>query len=323
MNEYWTCIRMILANDLIKKSLADQRLYHKSELSDIIYHYTSLSGLIGIIESQALFSSNIQFLNDRKEFEYGVELILSTISKLKKKKRNLNILEKVEKNIDLIYKCERYVTCFSLKGDLLSQWRAYGNNGYGISIGFDRFNLTSSLSQYLNEKMIVYNENDQIYSIEKQINWIIEYFENTKELIDWNGYDYDFLVAKEIIEYLEMSISSFKHPSFEDEKEYRIEYEIGGNINKEGKEKLFFKSTDNLVVPYLKLTNEYKDYISNPDYKENDVHPTFVVKKLPIKEIIIGPSLDFQSNKESISKLLKSNGYENIEIIESDVPYRI
>lgn len=314
---------MNLADDLIKKSFADQKLYHKSELSDTIYHYTSLNGLIGILESQSLFSSNIQFLNDRKEFQYGVELILSTISHLKKNKKAFQILENVEKNIDLIYKCERYVTCFSLKGDLLSQWRAYGNNGRGISIGFDRNSLSSSFSQYLNEKMIVYNENDQIYSIEKQINWIIEYFENTKKLIDWNDYDYDFFVAKEIIEYLEKTISSFKHPSFKDEKEYRIEYVIDGNINKEDKEKLLFKSTDNLVVPYLKLTNECKDYINQSNYKETDVYPTFVVKKLPITEIIIGPSLDFQANKHSIAKLLKSNNYDNIEIIPSDVPYRI
>jgi hypothetical protein len=30
-----------------------------------------------------------------------------------------------------------FLTCFSENGDLLSQWRAYGNNGDGVAIGFD------------------------------------------------------------------------------------------------------------------------------------------------------------------------------------------
>jgi len=30
-----------------------------------------------------------------------------------------------------------YIACFSEKGDLLSQWRAYADDGEGVAIGFD------------------------------------------------------------------------------------------------------------------------------------------------------------------------------------------
>lgn len=315
---------MNLADVLIKSSLADNRLYHKFEIPDSIYHYTTLNGLIAIIESQSLFSSNLHFLNDRKEYKYGVELILKIIKEFKQNKVHLNILNKIEENINLIYKSERYVTCFSRDGDLLSQWRAYGNNGKGVSIGFDRHNLGDGcFSQFLDEKIIVYDESDQIYSIKKQVNTILEYFENSKELIDSTEYDFDFLVAKVIIEFLEKSISTYKHPSFRDEKEYRIEYEIDGNINKKEEEELRFRASENLIVPYVKLTTKYLDYLKQKKDEEESVSPTFMIKRIPINNIIIGPSLEFSTLKESIEQLLIKNGYENVEILKSNVPYRI
>jgi hypothetical protein len=47
------------------------------------------------------------------------------------------------------------------------------------------------------------------------------------------------------------------------------------------------------------------------------------VKKIPISHIIIGPSLDFELNKHSIKDFLSKNGYSNVKIIPSEVPYRI
>jgi len=47
------------------------------------------------------------------------------------------------------------------------------------------------------------------------------------------------------------------------------------------------------------------------------------VKKIPISHIIIGPSLDSELNKHSIIDFLSKNGYSDVEIIPSEVPYRI
>jgi len=40
-----------------------------------------------------------------------------------------------------------YITCFSRNGDLLSQWRAYGNDGKGVSIGFYSKLISKAISR--------------------------------------------------------------------------------------------------------------------------------------------------------------------------------
>jgi hypothetical protein len=57
-----------------------------------------------------------------------------------------------------------YITCFSRKGDLLSQWRAYGDDGRGVSIGFD----SKLLYKVDSRKNDIYVE-DVLYDKEKQI----------------------------------------------------------------------------------------------------------------------------------------------------------
>lgn len=47
-----------------------------------IYHYTDLNGLKGIIESEALWATNINFLNDKNEYIHGFECFRNTIEYL-------------------------------------------------------------------------------------------------------------------------------------------------------------------------------------------------------------------------------------------------
>jgi len=44
-------------------------------------------------------------------------------------------------------KIKRYICCFSGDGDLLSQWRAYADDGKGISIGFKKSQIREMLKQ--------------------------------------------------------------------------------------------------------------------------------------------------------------------------------
>lgn len=158
--------------------------------------------------------------------------------------------------------------------------------------------------------------------LNKVIRLTLKFIEEKRELIDWQDFDPNFLVAETIIGFLEKTISIFKYPSFRDEKEYRMEYEFDGNINKNIDEKLDFRASDNLIVPYIKLTTQYQDFLK--EKKEDFINDsTSLLKRIPIDNVIVGQSLEFPSLKKSIQKLLITNGYEDIEILESKVPYRI
>lgn len=51
------------------------------------------------------------------------------------------------------------ISCFSKNGDLLSQWRAYAEDGKGFSIGFDSNYIYHGLGVNINS--VVYEEETQ------------------------------------------------------------------------------------------------------------------------------------------------------------------
>ncbi len=313
----WTNINYQLGNHLLKEAFANPNLNHKLENSEIVYHYATLESFLLIVESQSLYFTNLNYLNDRKEYNHGVEIILDTLKHQAYNETSvskLKILNYVEKNLESINKSSRYIACFSKNGDLLSQWRAYGNQGKGISIGFKTNNLEYFDGAFLNCMNMEYREEFQKKTINEFIKIIIEYFENIKVSINWEGYNYELLVSKSIITFIEDFISSFKDSSFGEEKEFRLEYKIDRNINKNDNTELLFRSNGNLIIPFYKI-----EYVNKNDVLSLESE----YKKLPIETIIIGPSLNYELNKNSIESFLLKFGYENVKIIPSKIPYRI
>jgi hypothetical protein len=315
-NEIWIELQGNMLQDLLLTYPNNKKLNKVFEQNDILYHYTGLNGFLSIIETQSLFFSNVNFLNDSKEIKHGVDIVLKAIEETEKNETS-DILLKMKENIDLLYKSEKYVTCFSKDGDLLSQWRAYGNNGKGISIGFEFADLTDSFDKYLTGTHIEYDETTQIESIKEYINLIVHFYKKIQDNYDWNGQDFNNLVAKQIITFFNNVIYSFKHPSFIDEREYRLQLEID---NKDDID-LKFRATENLIIPYTVLKNSYASYLETKESDETE--PIFSLKKLPISKIIIGPSLDYETVKIGIKQFLFEKGYKEINIEKSNVPYRI
>jgi len=315
----WASLKYGMADFLLKNAFSNEKLNHKVKPYQTIYHYTDFNGLIAILESQSFFCTNINFLNDRKEFNHGVELVKENINSIIESKENNGILKYLKSEIDSILDIDRYVTCFSKNGDLLSQWRSYGNQGKGIAIGFAPHEMEDSIADEVFGMDIVYNPEIQNGIIEEYLKIIPQYFEQNKELFDWGNYNYDYLVAKSTIEFIEGAIATFKHPSFIEEEEFRIEYKFDGILNKTKEKEILFRSSDNLIIPYVKLFSKFTEENNECD---NQKHTDFGTK-LPLKEIILGPSLDFEINKVGIEKLLSKTNYSNIKIKQSAIPYRI
>jgi hypothetical protein len=233
--EVLTALNMQLGDAIFAEVFRNEKLGKIFPETNIIYHNTSIFGLISILESQSLFCTNINFLKDKREFKYGVSIIEEVIKKLKKENFGNSILEIVVVRIDQIYKVERYVTCFSKQGDLLSQWRAYANQGKGVSIGFDLHKIDSSLDKYISGKHIEYDQDLQLQVIEEIFKIIIVFFLERKDIFDWTNQNFDHLVSYVIIDFIQDIISSYKSDSFKEEQEFRFEYLIDGNIVKKRK----------------------------------------------------------------------------------------
>ena len=319
-NELWTEIQGNLLQELLINSPKNKKLNKRFSSCETLFHYTSLNGFLSIIETQSFYCTNVNFLNDSKEFKYGVETILKAVENLKTNE-NSDILEKTRNNINLLFKSDKYVTCFSKDGDSLSQWRAYGNDGKGISLGFEFSDLTDSFDKYLTGSYIEYDKLIQLEIIEEFIRLIIAFYKKVEDKYNWNGQDFNNLVSKVIIKFLNKVIHSYKHPSFIDEKEYRLQLEIDDNFYKKEDIDILFKASENLIIPYTIIKNSYAEYLETKEFDE--IEPIFGVKKLPLSKIIIGPNLNYENVKIGLEQFLIKEGYEDIEIIKSEVPYRI
>ncbi|SFS88453.1 DUF2971 domain-containing protein [Sphingobacterium wenxiniae] len=318
----WAGIQMQLGDELLTHAILNKKMNKWHDRNDIIYHYTSLHSFISIIESQSLYCTNLNFLNDKKEYKFGIEQIKSVLEKFKQEGFSQNIVEKFEKHIDKIVNSERFVTCFSKSGDMLSQWRAYANQGKGISIGFDSSKLSRSLYQSVKATHVEYDEKYQLQVIEELIRVSIAFFEERKDLIEWEDYGYEWMITTAVIGFLGEIISSYKSASFKEEKEYRFEYSVPNNEFYGEEEPIHFRTSETAIIPFIILETEHKRYERtwiDKDYPK----PQTVIDKLPIKEIIVGPSLDFELIKLGINQLLKKYNYEGVEIKCSNIPYRL
>ena len=141
-----------------------------------VMHYTSASGLYGIVMSKTLWASHTSFLNDMEEVVGFFDRVLPEILRPKveeyfKGVENLSELTRagclLGENVGtyflkrIVDKCkeaefraqDHYVASFCTAGDswisqhgLLSQWRGYGLDG-GYAIVFDSAGLKSLLTE--------------------------------------------------------------------------------------------------------------------------------------------------------------------------------
>jgi hypothetical protein len=307
-----------LADILIKEGLTNPELRYEGSVNEIVYHYTDLNTLINIIEKQTLWATSTKFLNDTNELKHGIKLIDEVSTQLISDK-NLKIIRQLSNELEQLNAEDKFVVCFSQNGDLLSQWRAYAKDGQGISIGFHRTWLNSTFIQKVQGKYIIYNEDKQRTIIRRILEISLKFFLDRKDIFDWRPYPIENIIAKSILELLAGVITDYKDSSFSEELEYRIQLSLSGKIKQEKLEKIKYRSNGKLIIPYIELETKFNFY----DKLNSPGAPTIIIDKLEIEEIIIGPSLDFDSVKSGLSQLLKTNKYENVEIKPSNIPYRV
>jgi hypothetical protein len=86
-----------------------------------LYHYTTAQGLLGIMESNKLWATNVRFLNDPSEIDYAICIIRESLGSAP---LPANFRDQVNYRLDESEAEARvYVCCFCVEGDLLSQWR--------------------------------------------------------------------------------------------------------------------------------------------------------------------------------------------------------
>lgn len=118
---------------------------------NLLYHYTDINGLIGILSTNTIRATDARFLNDAQELKYGASIASDVLNEKVGKYRETPQLPFGEHDgqaiAEMLSECIKqleyfhsfsvpFICCLSIARDLLSQWRGYGSLGYAI--GFDK-----------------------------------------------------------------------------------------------------------------------------------------------------------------------------------------
>ena len=286
-----------------------------------LFHYTTQKGLYGIIESKSLWFTNILFLNDAAECGYTFQLMQDELEE-KRMIHNHPIFNFMKDHSDfqhflsiVKYIASYYVFSFSQKPDDLSQWRAYGDDGGGYCIEFD-----------YDEILRIAKNNEWpmmpcLYEDEKQREEIIKFIDEQEhdylnnpiscKLIETEYLgtkktdltdDEDKILTDIKLDFLGSILKfalKFKHPQFSEEEEFRILIVEG----KSNGRPLKCREGRSTLIPYL------------------DINIADSGDKMPIKQIIIGPTNHPLLSKIAIEDILQAHSIEcKVEL--SKIPYR-
>lgn len=294
-----------------------------------VYHYTSPSGLLGIVDNgedsknAKLWFTRWDSLNDKnerydiqevlkeykeskgdtipEEFQDVIEELINTeVTKWELPPRlwrhsdnELNFLNLSEPDSTNIYICS-----FSVDKDSLPMWNYYSKSshyeGYALEINFERWkeHVEKLIGYALDIRWVIYQEKAKIDELDKIVSECKQSLEIAQR--------YQTIVGLEHIKYnLSCRIAElqffFKNKHFSHENEVRAILQIP----KDKKITPKYRAGNGYIIPYVEVP----------------------VPKEAITSVTVGPLLEKELAKKNVKEMLESRGY-SCKVHTSEVPIR-
>lgn len=113
------------------KKLFIPRYLVRFSADKVLYHYTTVEGFFGIIRENAVWASDVRYMNDVEEIVHGQKMAIETLNRLAAKNRFGEFRRILSNTAEILASAElpsHFVASFSTVNDDLTQWRAYGND---------------------------------------------------------------------------------------------------------------------------------------------------------------------------------------------------
>ena len=312
----------------------------KNEGPETLYHYCSVQTFYNIITNHSIWLSDLTKTNDATELIWLKEIVRENILSDAKKHMatdnedefwGWNYAKEFLTNLDTGIACWGF--CLSLKNNNIGQWKWYGSEGTGISIGFDYHELSKIIK--LNTDIALaesdltlgevhYGPNEGIRQelrkdaedlVKKKGKKITEFINGSK-----NKYVPEIKPIPEVLNTvaLEMVVLRrfpfYKMEEFKEEAEYRIVFSMP-------KKKFDDREFENYNWGTEISFEEYK-YEIRKDMLVSHLDIRFTNFRGVIKSVTIGPKSKL--TEKDVELFLKANDVysESIKIKKSMVPYR-
>jgi hypothetical protein len=257
-------------------------LKERSEKYQKLFHYTSAEGILGIFGNESLWATQIQYMNDSKEFQHSLDIAIHLIEKKKysASEHLIKFFEALELTLKTSNGARTFIFSMTENPDQLSQWRGYCGLG-GYSIGFDLPTL-QEIAKKQNFRLVkcIYDDAKKVELIEVEIEKAVQFFSQNK-----HRSDYSKIVHESKFYGAMLNVGSImKHSSFAEENEWRL---IGGpfscKLPMSG-----WRPKNGVLLPYyqIELDRDTEGF-------------------LPISEIYIGPCNDKKLSENALDMYLR------------------
>jgi hypothetical protein len=272
-----------------------------------IWHYTNAQGLIAILTTGKIFSTQISCLNDNLERRYFGDLVLASLKDIATKSTDVKLAVLFGAALSQLANPDysatwHFATCFSEVEDDLGQWRGYGGGECGYAIGFKTELLVKAIAAYRSDALFLPMSYDQArhqFLVQDVIANAQRYFlAGADKFPDLQRWANEFLEA--FAYELDVFSCMLKHPKFAGEAERRLVIPF----RKEDLSNVVFSQKRTLLARHL------------------PADLTLDTGLLPISRIYIGPGPAQRVSQVSVGTLLEQRGYD-VKVELSAVPYRL
>lgn len=282
-----------------------------------LYHYTNCQALRGILQRGKFWFTDYRHLNDPSELTYGIDIAHDVACGIATG-ADQSICDFVDvfceqfRHANFASTLEFFIASFSRARDDLGQWRAYGDNGRGVAIGFSHSVFTIEDKLPLEPLPVVVGpvryEPGEICGrhkacIEEAAAIVLSIAQNRRDLLSNPTNRRPFmerLVQEMAARPLIWNCLTSKHLAYQHEQEVRLV--IMGERDQLAPDVLT-RCRGSEIVPYIAKLMPVRD-----PHK--------------IAEIVVGPAAP-PDTERTLRTMLRSIGItEDFPISRSDIPYR-
>ena len=292
---------------------------------NLLYHYTSIEGFMGIFSKCTkenpeitMRATHSMYLNDPTEYKFGrsicQKLLLDVedelgISENERLSNRIYSPEKMQdqETMDFIYSTipsmvdlgQPYLFSLSKNSDSLPMWTTYAKNGQGLALGFDEFDLQRHEGLEIGECCYANFTDPEYLKRYKGIKDRWRSLYNDREDIEKSKISALILDTYQII--LSEDFPYIKHYGYNYEREVRC-IAVKDN-SKDYEDVILYRNSNNQIIPYIER------HISVDC----------------LKRIVIGPCADKEKVRASLIMFLKDKienfSDKKLSIDYSDIPY--
>lgn len=290
-------------------------------LPDQLHHFTSLETASKIISDDNIRLSHAEYSNDQTEMQQAKGVIRS---ELRSRSSNAFFQQVLSDYDALALNLDAYIFCMcagssslALPQDILSQWRAYGQDGRGTCI-----TLESAKLSRLVQNTPGFRINPVIYQRSIQDRFVGEILDHGLAAYQANNPN----AREATIAALVFATPLMKADGFEEEREWRLIFmpPQGGPTPK-----FNFQARRDFLTPSIDLTSLWHKL--RPEMIAikalRDALPTHLPivslpPLVPIIDLMIGPSGHQALSARAFAKLLIQANRTSVGILQSAIPYR-